>query len=77
MNPKSDLPLMDMATFYLKMGDTAKCIFYSEKAAEVNPLNLSRLENLVTFFRQLGNEPKAQYYTQLLEEQRRKLRSAE
>lgn len=69
-NPGKDDALVALSQLFLRLGDTSTAVTLSERAAEVNPKNLERLRNLSNWFQSRGNNEKANYYLQKLNEQK-------
>lgn len=64
-NPKSDVPHNAMSTIYLQYNDTTSAAIALEKAAEVNPENVLRLERLSQYYFRQGNNEKGAHYRDL------------
>lgn len=65
-NPKSAAPWNAMSRVYLQAKDTVGAVAALEKAAQLDPNNISRLQNLVAYFQRHNNPEKASYYNNLL-----------
>lgn len=63
---KSDLIYSDLTRIALLNGDTAKAVYFSEKAVAVNASNMLRIQTLEGYFRSKGNYEKANYYRSLI-----------
>lgn len=75
LSPKSDLPWNSLTSLYLQLGDTVSSLAAVEKAAEINPGNISRLRKLANYYKRTGNTEKATFYQSKLaqEEQKQQL----
>ncbi len=63
---RSDNVYSDLVRIALLNGDTAKAVYFSEKAVAVNAANTIRIQTLEGYFRSKGNYQKANYYRSLL-----------
>ncbi len=61
-NPTTELAYVNAAQFYLKLKNQMAALSYTEKAAEINPKNINRLQNLAMYYQQNGNMERANYY---------------
>jgi tetratricopeptide (TPR) repeat protein len=72
LNPNSEMANVNAAQFYLKINNRPEAIRLTEKAAELNPENIGRLQNLATYYQQNGNAAKASYYFEKINQARTK-----
>ncbi|MFN8323476.1 MAG: hypothetical protein U0T74_12520 [Chitinophagales bacterium] len=69
LNPASDNACALLSQLYLKCGDQLNALKYTELAAEINPKNIQRLQNLQGYYQMNGNAAKASYYQNKITEQ--------
>jgi tetratricopeptide (TPR) repeat protein len=76
-DPASDQPWNTMSVIYFQMKDTVNAIAALQKAAELNPVNKTRLYNLAAYFREKGDSANYNKYLLRLEQQERQRRPGE
>lgn len=65
IDPKLDLPYLNMADYHLKLGNESAAVVYFEEAVKINPKNKALCKNLGDYFLEQKDSSKAMYYYQL------------
>ncbi|PCH98460.1 MAG: hypothetical protein COB85_01470, partial [Bacteroidetes bacterium] len=62
INPKTEVPYMNMGNYYLNRADESTAVKYFEKAALLDPENQKLFIDLGDYFKENGDLKKARYY---------------
>ncbi|MBI2968680.1 MAG: tetratricopeptide repeat protein [Bacteroidetes bacterium] len=65
INPASDVPYINIGSYYLDKKDEATAASWLEKAVQKNPANVSLSRQLSDYFKSAGHADKAAYYSTL------------
>jgi tetratricopeptide (TPR) repeat protein len=71
--PSSEVPWVSMSVIYFSYNDSAKAIISLEKAAQIYPGDVNRLQLLSTYFQNHNDPKKADYYLKLLAIEKKKM----
>ncbi len=71
VNPTTDEPFINMGNYYLQLKDTINAIAMWEKAIEKQPANEGLNNNLARYFNHIGDSKKANYYSNLAQQNRK------
>ena len=66
IEPKSDIPYVNLANFYLKQKDTSQTIINAEKAVELNTRNTKIAAWLYNYYKDKHNKEKEDYYYSII-----------